>query len=58
MLNDITDYIIPSDSNILASTKSKAISGPYKTTKAFISWPFFILAEALFLFLSLKAGNL
>ena len=31
MLNDITDYIIPSDSNILASTKSKAIGGPYKS---------------------------
>ena len=31
MLNDITDSIIPFDSNILASTKSKAVTGPNKS---------------------------
>ena len=31
MLNDITDSIIPFDSNILASTKSKDVTGPNKS---------------------------
>lgn len=55
MLDDITDYVISFDSNILASMKSKDIAG---RNKKYVSLPFLVLIEAPFSFFSLRAGNL
>jgi len=55
MLDDITDSVIPFDSNILASMQSKDFSG---RDKECVSLPFLVLIEAPFPFFSLRAGNL